>query len=167
MLQKHSTQGFTLIELVIVIIVLGVLSAVAIPKFVNKSGFEDHVLKDQLIARLRLTQLQNMNADPTGADTTNACYWLVVKSNCFYSDHTTSCSSAPSGNRCSTDSYSIYDPISFSDNMLSAGNYIFQPIDGKLIDLSTGKPIITSTVIGISGDNNLSVTINSEGYIHE
>ena len=35
---KHVQRGFTLIELVMVIVILGVLAAVAIPKFVDLKG---------------------------------------------------------------------------------------------------------------------------------
>ncbi|WP_022940305.1 pilus assembly FimT family protein [Psychromonas hadalis] len=163
LLHKHATQGFTLIELVIVIIVLGVLSAVAIPKFSSRSGFEDYTVRDQLIARLRLVQLQGMNADPTGTDTDNACYWLVVKNSCFYNEHTAqtggSCrdSALSASDVCITDSYNEFGRVKFPTGMLGAVNYRF--------DLQ-GKLIAGSSPISVTGDNDLSIKIESEGFIH-
>lgn len=38
---KRMQSGFTLIELVVVIVILGILSAVALPKFINLTGSAD------------------------------------------------------------------------------------------------------------------------------
>lgn len=159
---KGSTQGFTLIELVIVIIVLGILAATAIPKFAKRSGFEDYTVRDQLIARLRLVQLQGMNADPSVNGTTNSCYWLVVSTRCFYNEHTAkvanSCLLPSETGVCSDESYNDFASVSFPMGMLNVANYRFD-LEGKL--LTANAPIT------ITGDNNLSVTVESEGFIHE
>jgi MSHA pilin protein MshC len=159
---KQRTQGFTLIELVIVIIVLGVLAVTAIPKFSNRSGFEDYALRDQMIARLRFVQLQGMNADPTNGASANACYWLVVKTNCFYNEQATRtgavCNNPSTSNVCSDDSYNDYGPVNFSIGMLNSTNYRFN-LQGRLVAGSSSIPI--------NGDNGLSITIETEGFIHE
>ena len=161
MLRKNSIQGFTLIELVIVIIVLGVLSAIAIPKFSSRSGFEDYTVRDQLIARLRLVQLQGMNADPSNGITENACYWLVVKNSCFYNEHTAktgaNCNLPAQNNVCSDEAYNNNGRVKFPTGMLDVANYRF--------DLQ-GRLIAGSSPIGVTGDNGLSIIIETEGFIH-
>ena len=48
--------GFTLIELVMVLIILGILSAVVIAKFTDKAGFQSRGFADQVQTSLRYAQ---------------------------------------------------------------------------------------------------------------
>ena len=52
----RNSKGFTLIELISVIIILGILASVAVGLFATKDNFASEVVKNQLISSLRLSQ---------------------------------------------------------------------------------------------------------------
>jgi MSHA pilin protein MshC len=57
----NKQLGFTLIELIVVMIVLGVLAVTVVPKLIGSSRFAARTTADQYIAHLRLVQLKAMN----------------------------------------------------------------------------------------------------------
>lgn len=58
---KIAQHGFTLIELVTVITILGLLSVAVIPRFASTSNFETRTAQDQLISAVRQAQQLAMN----------------------------------------------------------------------------------------------------------
>ena len=67
MLLKTS-NGLTLIELLIVIVLLGILSVTALPKLLGTGGVDESTAQDQMISVLRRMQTQAMQqTDPAAS----------------------------------------------------------------------------------------------------
>ncbi len=56
MAQAHGRRGFTLVELIIVLVLVGVLAVVAGPKVFDVSGFQARGFHDQTMSYLRFAQ---------------------------------------------------------------------------------------------------------------
>ncbi|WP_019528132.1 type IV pilin protein [Dasania marina] len=71
-----SQSGFTLIELVSVMVLLGVLAVAAIPSFTGTNDFSAYSAQDQIIAAARMAQQRAMyDRNPS------SCYFLDITSN--------------------------------------------------------------------------------------
>ncbi|MDP5212765.1 type II secretion system protein [Pseudoalteromonas tunicata] len=65
-------RGFSLVELIITIVILGTLSVTVVPKFFGPSIFDSYTARDQALSALRTMQLRAMQN--TGAP----CHKIVI-----------------------------------------------------------------------------------------
>lgn len=67
----NSTQGFTLVELLIVIILIGIMAVTALPALVGSRDVEATAFRAELLSLLRYQQQQAMQ------DTSRGCYGVA------------------------------------------------------------------------------------------
>lgn len=139
-------KGVTLIELLIVVVLLAILSATALPRFSGKAGVEEITIQDRLISLLRLSQTRAMQN--TSAHTS------------FTLPH----ADLPGAD--STVQIQLFDQKTSGGN--SIGGLQFNAFGQPLIDDGSGTFIQAAGGLRfeIQGMETKTVCIESEGYIH-
>lgn len=155
----RKPDGFTLIELVVVILLLGILATFALPKWLGKGGFEVQTARDELVARLRLVQMHNMN------EPADRCSWWVGESSRFGHITVTPCSTPPAINSWSAAQNSRGRIVTLSSGLALAS------IAGWSLRFDRmGRPLDTCAggcQLSVSdGGETAKVQINAQGYVY-
>jgi len=145
-------RGFTLVELIVVILLLAIISAYAASRFTGRDSIAAQVLQQQVISVVRQVQLNRMhsNVDLSAASATNN-FTLSVSSNCVGSQAACISRSESRSDWVSSDNVSFSSPSS--------------PIQFDLLGNPLGSAA-SGTVITVSSTNqDCLVNINSQGYV--
>jgi MSHA pilin protein MshC len=160
LLQTQKKFGFSLIELIVVIILISIIAVTVLPKFVTSNGFEEYTYRDELIIKLRAIQLRTMQQTDS-----STCQSIKVSPSTIGLLATTA-----NATTCETSYAGESTTVTINDNH----NVSFSVSEGlsSFSFSSLGKPVgctaispceITLTVVG---ENSLAITINIEGYIY-
>ncbi|EAP92150.1 type II secretion system protein [Vibrio splendidus] len=152
-------KGFTLVELIVVILLLAIVSATAISRFGGRQVYELYALQEQVSSVVRQVQLNrmqsNMEMSVSGAESLR----LVASNNCIGSQSACDNTSEIRSDVIASDDYSFASVPTSSYS---------SPIEFNLL----GNPENTASSgvqITISSNNSSDkawVCINSQGFVY-
>ena len=158
-MELKSNSGFTLVELIVVILLLAIILATAISRFGGRQSYELYALQEQVSSVVRQVQLNrmqsNMDMSVSGAESLR----LVAANNCIGSQSACDNLSETRSDVIASDDYSF--------SSVPTSSYT-SPIEFNLL----GNPENTASSgvqITISSNNSSDrawVCINSQGFVY-
>jgi len=154
---RSSTLGFTLMELILVIVLLSIISLFAASRFIGKGSVSAFALQEQAISVIRQVQVNRMQSNTSSTDTN---FQLQVSSSCIGS--VAACSL--SGNEKDARSDLVEDSAAtFSLN--GATSPINFDLLGNPLNVASGG--VSILIRDVNGQSQCRVLINSQGYVSE
>ncbi|MDT3282167.1 type II secretion system protein [Shewanella scandinavica] len=153
--------GFTLVELVTTIILIGILSVTVLPRLFSQSSYSAYSLRNEFMAELRQVQQKALN-------NTDRCYRVVVSAtgyqvSQFASRDNIGCTGSPlPPNPLSSQAFQGgAQLVLVSPNSTNSSNFSLDfDIDGST-SLACNGPCIN-----VIANDTVMINVSSEGYIY-
>jgi MSHA pilin protein MshC len=155
--QRNIQLGFTLVELVTTMILIGILAVAVLPRLSSDSSFSAYSLRNEFISELRLVQLQAMQ-------NTDQCYQIDVNATGYTLRHF---SGRTTANIC-INQVRAEQPQAFSGGahiaLASTASQAFSITFDILGRISS--PACSGHCFNVVADETLAIAVESEGYIY-
>ena len=162
----NRSAGFTLVELIMTMIIIGILAAVAIPRFFDTDVFKARGFADEVQATLRyaqkvaIAQHRNVCVEMTASDITLK---IASASGAASVCNTNLVSPAGQPSNCPSATYKICTP-SAATTLDPAATFGFDAL-GKPFD-TVGNPSVAQKTFTINGATNSIIVEAETGYVH-
>ncbi|MEZ8235461.1 prepilin-type N-terminal cleavage/methylation domain-containing protein [Vibrio splendidus] len=154
-----KSSGFTLVELIIVIIILGIVSTFTASRFTGTSSYSTFTAQEQAISVIRQIQVNRMQSNVSAADDS---FRLTVNSDCLGSVAACNLDLSNSTQKSQADARSDY--VRELDISFSSPNTI---IEFDLLGNPSVSAGVNITINSTTSSNSAQVCINSQGYVRE
>lgn len=152
-LKKNNNQGFTLVELVTTMILIGILAVTVFPRLINVSGYSAYSVRNEVISELRAAQQRAVN----NSDLCLRVNFNVTGYAVQQADRTAGCDTYSNiGN-----AYTWQDDLVVTSRGSQNFNVFFDPLGG--IELSN---LCIGDCITIVADDTVKIKLSAAGYIN-
>lgn len=152
----RNHRGFTLIELVSIIVILGIISVTVAPRFMGRSGFAELALRDEIIAAFRFAQQRAMY------DQSGNCYRVVINSSGLQIERNSTTINSNHDISFAGDYQGLAADVNttYFDGLGNAYTIDCPPAVGS-------SALVTATTINITGGEAVSLQVHPTGYIQQ
>lgn len=154
---KRTQAGFTLVELIVVIILISIVSAYAASRYIGTGSFSAYAAQEQAISIIRQLQVYRMQSNTTNSANPN--FELTASGGCLGSTAGCTAASTPQAAESRSDVMRL-DGVSVSSTI----SPIRFDLRGNPLQ-TNGSALNSVSITFTASGESASVCINSQGYV--
>ncbi|RZQ76833.1 type II secretion system protein [Vibrio vulnificus] len=154
---KRAQAGFTLVELIVVILLISIVSAYAASRYIGTGSFSAYAAQEQAISIIRQLQVYRMQSNTTNSANPN--FELPASGGCLGSSAGCSAAATPQAAESRSDVMRL-DGVSVSSTI----SPIRFDLRGNPLQ-TNGSALNSVTITFTASGESAAVCINSQGYV--